>query len=124
MRGTAAMVGTALALFFAFAWRDPLDARVRAAMIVVAAAWVVLAALSTCWWIVARYSLDFVLLMAGASIVLTEHALGMLPRRFVPRLLVVALAVYSVATGLLLGFIGPVGAFKDANPALIRRLGG
>jgi len=116
------MVGTALALLFAFVWRGAADAPVRAAIVVMAGAWLILAGLSTCWWIVARYSLEFMMLMAAASAVLIERALAMLPRTLMPRLFVAALALYSVAVGFLLGFNGPGEAFKTANPALIRRL--
>ena len=117
-----AMIGSALALLFAFVWPATVDSRVRASIIVMAGAWLILAVLSTCWWIVARYSLEFMMLMAGATVVLTEHALTLLPRSFVPRLFVAALATYSVAVGFLLGLSGPGGAFKRANAPLIRRL--
>jgi hypothetical protein len=116
------MIGAALALLFAFVWRGAVDARVHASIIVMAGSWLILAGLSTCWWIVARYSLEFMMLMAGAAVALIEQALALLPRTRVPRLLVAALAIYSVAAGFLLGFRGPGGAFKSANPALIRRL--
>ena len=60
--------------------------------------------------------------MAAASIVLVEEALASLPRTLLPRLLLIALALYSVTAGFLLGLSGQAGAFKNANPALIRRL--
>ena len=116
------MIGTALALLFAFVWRGAADPRVRASLIIMAGAWLILGALSTCWWIVARYSLDFMMLMAAASIVLVEEALASLPRTLLPRLFLIALALYSVTAGFLLGLSGQAGAFKNANPALIRRL--
>ena len=117
-----AMIGSALALLFAFVWPAGADARVRASIVVMASAWLILAGLSTCWWIVARYSLEFMLLMAGAAIVLTEYALSRMPPSFVARMLIVALAIYSVGVGFLLGLSGPGGAFRRANAPLIRRL--
>ena len=38
------------------------------------------------------------------------------------RVLVVALASYSIVAGLLLGFAGPGDAFKNANPVMFARL--
>jgi hypothetical protein len=110
-----AIAGAALALLFAFVWRGAADAPLRAAIVVMAGAWLILAGLSTCWWIVARYSLEFMMLMAGASVVLIERALAMLPRTRVPRLLVAALALWSVLAGLLLGFNGPGAAFRRSE---------
>ena len=117
-----AIIGSALALLFALVWRGAVDSPVRAAMILMAGAWLVLAALSTCWWIVARYSLDFTLLMVIATAVCIERGLSSsdtLPLRAAT----IILAVYSILLGTLLGFEGLGGAFRSVNPTLFKAIG-
>jgi hypothetical protein len=74
----------------------------RAARYVLAGAWLVLFALSTCWWITVRYSLDFVQIMTIGSIVFVEGALAAHPSR-TARAVVIALACYSIVMGVALG---------------------
>jgi len=93
-----------------------------AAALVMLGAWLTLAALSTCWWIVARYSLDFTLLMVIATAVCIERGLSSsdtLPLRAAT----IILAVYSILLGTLLGFEGLGGAFRSVNPTLFKAIG-
>lgn len=75
---------------------------------VMAAAWLVLFALATCWWVTARYSLDFMLLMSTASVVSIEGGVTLIERAgvrvMILRLLLWGMAVYAIALGVLLGF--------------------
>ncbi|HYC93410.1 MAG TPA: hypothetical protein VEO54_29660 [Thermoanaerobaculia bacterium] len=80
---------------------------VQAALAVMACAWLVLFGLSTCRWVTARYALDFMLLMTVAAVVCVEEALGLLAPHVRTRALSLALggvALYTIATALLLGF--------------------
>jgi hypothetical protein len=80
---------------------------VRAALAVMAAAWLILFGLSTCRWVTARYALDFMLLMTAASVVCLEEALGRVAVEVRTRGLAVLLggvALYAIALGVLLGF--------------------
>ncbi len=116
------MLGTLFAVLFALR-RDRPDLGTRAAMLVMAGAWLILLALSTCWWVVSRYSLDFMLLMAAASAVCIESGLAWLAStgvRLLPlRIAVAATACYSVAAGFMLGFAG---GFKHLHPELFKRI--
>jgi len=89
--------------------------------------WLTLAALSTCWWIVARYSLDFTMLIAVSSIVCIERGLALCDewgvRTRLLRLTITSLAVYSILVGLLLGFEGLGGSFRRVNPELYQKIG-
>jgi hypothetical protein len=99
------LLGTFLALALALR-RTRNEPGVRAALFVMSAAWTIVAGLSTCRWVTARYSLDFMLLMTAASAVCIEEALGMLAAHVRTRTAAAALAavaVYSIVTGLLLG---------------------
>ncbi len=93
----------------------------RSAIHVMAGAWLVLFGLSTCWWIVARYSLDFILLMSASAVICIENGLLSLQAigvRILPlRIAVLAAACYSILIGFLLGFVGGANAFQRANPA-------
>jgi hypothetical protein len=115
------MVGSVAALVLA-SLRQRTDTAARAAILVMAGGWLVMFGLAACWFIVARYTLDFTLLMTMASVVCIESALALiapLVRR--PALLtatVVLLACYSMAFGLALGFEGKDGAFRKQNPAV------
>lgn len=84
------------------------EARVRAATSILGGAWLVLLALSTCWWIVSRYAFDFQILMLLGTLLCLEEGL---PRVRAFRVIAVVLALYSVALSILLGFEGRGGAF-------------
>lgn len=115
------IAGTLAALLLAFGLGrgDPAS---RAAVQVMAGGWLVLFGLATCWWVVARYSLDFLFLIVMASVVciellaarLRELGLRVLPMRAA----VALLAIYSIIVGLLLGFTGPGGQFLQKNREL------
>jgi hypothetical protein len=119
------ILGTLVALLLALS-PGPKDLVTRSALQVMAGAWLIVFGLSTCWWIVARYSLDFMLLMSAASVICIENALTRLRAttiRFAPiRAMIIALACYSILTGILLGFVGPGDAFKRANPAVFEKV--
>jgi hypothetical protein len=101
-------------------------AETRASLLVTTGAWLVLAGLSACWWVTARYSLDFMTLMTIGSIVCLERGIEWLSLSGVRvrplRLMAAALACYSVLLGMLLGFLGPNGAYANNNPDHFRRL--
>jgi len=114
------MLGTLFAALFALR-RGPLDNGTRAGTLLMFAAWLVLLGLSTCWWIVSRYSLDFMFLMTAATAVCIESGLGWLESigvRMLPlRVAVIALTCYTIALGFLLGFGGQQNsAFKRLHP--------
>jgi len=81
--------------------------------LLLAAAWIILLALSTCRWITARYALDFYGLMLLGSIIVVER--GVTSRRM--RVAVALLAIYSIVLGLLLGFHGRDGMFEKKRQA-------
>lgn len=93
-----------------------------AAVLVMSGAWLTLGALSTCWWIVARYSLDFMMLMTLATAVCIEEGLRMADG-IAFRAATIVLAVYTVLLGTLLGFEGLGGSFRRNNPALFQQIG-
>ena len=96
---------TLLGSFLALALLSRRESRLRAALVVMGCAWLVLFGLSTCRWVTARYALDFMLLMTVASAVCIESALALVPGR--TRLLRVVLAtvsLYAIVTAVLLGF--------------------
>jgi hypothetical protein len=109
------MIGSLAALVLA-ALRDKTDATTRAAILVMAGGWLVMFGLAACWFIVARYTLDFALLMTMASVVSIETALAQLRRSALLTVVVVLLACYSMFFGLALGFEGKDGAFRKQNP--------
>jgi hypothetical protein len=119
------MLGTLLAILLALS-RGANDVSTRTALQVMSGAWLILFGLSTCWWIVARYSLDFMMLMSVATVVCIETILTSLRAstiRIAPlRAAVAAFACYSIITGILLGFAGPGDGFKRANPVLFERI--
>lgn len=121
------MLGTFFGILLVLGLRGgPLDAGTRAAIQIMAGGWLIMFGLSTCWWVVARYSLDFMMLIGASSVVLIEAGLvnlGSIGVRILPlRLIVGALACYSIVMGLLLGFVGPGDAFKRANPTTFRMI--
>lgn len=108
--------------------RHPIPAGTRASIHVLAAAWLVLLGLSACWWVVSRYALDFMLLMTTATVLCVESGLVFLATAGVSlrplRALLIALAVYSIVVGFLLGFMGPWAAFELRNPEGFRLISG
>ncbi|MEA2328971.1 MAG: hypothetical protein QOE68_3930 [Thermoanaerobaculia bacterium] len=121
------MIGTLLAILLAL-MRGPSDLATRTALQVMCGAWLIVFGLSTCWWIVARYSLDFMMLMSVATVVCIESILTSLRAttiRIAPlRAIVAALACYSIIAAILLGFAGPGDGFKRANPVMFERVAG
>jgi hypothetical protein len=119
--------GTCFAVLLALRRRDS-SAGTRAGTITVGAAWLVLTFLSSCWYIVGRYSLDFSLLLTMGSVVCIEHGLAWLEEVSVRtrpiRIIVVLLALYSIVLGVLLGFSGPNDTFKTVNPELFEKAAG
>jgi hypothetical protein len=103
------------------------DLATRAGALLMAASWLVLLGLSTCWWIVSRYSLDFMYLMTAAAAVCIECGLAWLDSlgiRLLPlRAAVIALACYTIVIGFLLGFGGWMNsAFKRLHPKTYERV--
>jgi hypothetical protein len=94
----------------------------EAALWVMGGGWLVVAGLSTCWYVVVRYEADFLQLMLMASVVLADSAIAMLAElNFAAaplRAIVAAMAFYSVLIGTLLGFVGPENAFGRLHPDL------
>lgn len=119
------MAASLAALAFALR-RDEKDSGTRAALYVMLGAWLVLLGLGLCWFVTARYSLDFMLLMLIATAVCVERALTMLSDagfiRAPMRILAVVLAGYSTILGFLLGFASIGGTFARQNPELFKRL--
>jgi cellobiose-specific phosphotransferase system component IIC len=109
------MIGSLAALVLA-ALRDKADPTTRAAMRVMLGAWLVMFGLAACWFIVARYTLDFALLMTMAAVVLLESSLERLGRPALLTAVVISLAGYSMFFGVALGFEGKDGAFRKQNP--------
>ena len=119
------MLGTLFAVLLLLR-RERADTGTRAAMQVMGAAWLALFGISTCWWIVSRYSMDFMVLMAIASVVCIEAGLTFLQStgiRLLPlRVAVIALALYSIAIGFVLGFRGPRGSFELNHHELYEKI--
>ena len=114
-----AMIGTIFAVLLVLR-RERADSGTRAGMQVMTAAWIALCGISTCWWIVSRYSMDWMVLMTIAAVVCIESGLAFLDSaglRLLPlRVVVIALACYSIAIGFMFGFRGPAGAFERNHP--------
>jgi hypothetical protein len=121
------LLGTLIAALIAL-MRGPKDPVTRTALQVMCGAWLILLGLSTCWWIVARYSLDFMMLMSVASVVCIETIVTSLRTttiRIAPlRAIIAALACYSILIAILLGFSGGGDGFKRTNPVMFERLSG
>lgn len=102
------------------------DARFKAGLLTLAAGWLVLLALSTCWFVSARYEIDFWFLLSAGGIVCFEAGLGFLAASGIQirplRAIVIVVALSTSVLGLMLGFRGPNGAFSHGNPALYERL--
>jgi hypothetical protein len=84
-----------LASFFALLvpWR-------RDGPLFLAAAWLVLLALSSCWWVTARYTLDFLPLLLAGTVLCVEDAVA----TRAGRVACIVLAIYSIVLGALLPF--------------------
>ncbi len=82
-----------LASFFALLvpWR-------RDGPLFIAAGWLVLLALSSCWWVTARYTLDFLPLFLAGTVLCVED--GVATRG--ARVACIVLAIYSIVIGVLL----------------------
>jgi hypothetical protein len=94
-----ALVATLLAIFLP--WR-------RTGPILLFGGWLVLFTLSSCWWVTARYTLDFLGLFVAGTILTIEDGLALLTERGIPvrrlRAFCILLAVYSIVLGALLPF--------------------
>jgi len=110
-----AAAGSLLALILALR-RQPLDTPARAAVLLIGAGWLALAGLASCWFVTARYEVDFLLLIAAGSVVLVDRTLDTRGLR----ILAVAVALYSIVLGGMLGFRGTGGWFAKENPRLFR----
>lgn len=106
--------------------RDERSPDTRAALHLIAGAWLVLLGLSSCWWVTARYALDFMLLMTAGTIVCVEAGFAQLANAGFSmrplRIAAIVLACYSILLGFFLGFMGSEGAFEYSNPELFHRL--
>ena len=122
-----ALLGSLCAAILALR-REGHDASTRAAQLVVASGWLVLAGLSTCWYASARYQVDFTMLITAGAIVCLESALSLLEsagfRMRLLRIVVVLTAVASILIGSLLGFTGENEPIKAENPQLYERIAG
>src|SRR5436190_1837701 len=106
--------------------RRTLDVHARDGLRLMIGAWLVLAVLTTCWYIVVRYSIDFWMLMVLATAIMIEYGFtnlqdagfGIRPLR----VLTIALAFYSILFCSLLGFKGNQDAFGRGNPKLLEAL--
>jgi hypothetical protein len=106
--------------------RKTLDVYARDGLRMMGGAWLILAVLCTCWYLVTRYSLDFWMLMTVASAIILESGFTQLESAgFALRPLraaTIACACYSILFCTLLGFMGPQAAFQHANPKLFEKL--
>jgi hypothetical protein len=88
-----AIVGTGFALLLT---------RERRGRYLVLAGWIVLLALSSCWWVTARYTLDFLGLIVSGAILCIDDALAFFSESKALRWVCALLALYSIILGLLL----------------------
>ena len=119
------MIGTAFAALLALA-RTRDDPPSAAPAAIFGGAWLILLSIATCLWIVARYSLDFMMLMGMATPVAIETGLGLLERwrvRTMPlRVLFVVLVIYTVIFSIFLGLLGRSDSFRRFNPKMYARI--
>ena len=117
---------TLLGTFFALILFRSKETAVRAALLVMAAAWLALFGLAACWWVTARYAMDFMVLMTIAAAICVEAGLTFLASAGVSfrplRVLAIVLALYSIAIGFFAGFNGTDWAFSRNNPELFKKL--
>ncbi|HUR79149.1 MAG TPA: hypothetical protein VM733_00180 [Thermoanaerobaculia bacterium] len=71
----------------------------RGARAALFAAWLILFGLATCRWFTARYALDFMMMMTAASVPYIDEAAV----TWRARVVVMAIALFAIATGVLLG---------------------
>jgi len=106
--------------------RRVLDAPARGGLRVMSAAWLIMLGLSMCWYVVARYSLDFMMLMTVATAIVVESGFDVLQNAGFGvrplRIATIALACYSIVLCTLLGFMGTQSSFRHLNPALFEKL--
>jgi hypothetical protein len=106
--------------------RRTLDVRARDGVRLMIGAWLILGVLTTCWYIVVRYSIDFWMLMVVATAIVIEHGFTILQEAGLGvrplRVLTIALAFYSILFCSLLGFKGNQDAFAKGNPKLFEAL--
>ncbi len=119
------LIGSAAALMVVFA-RRATDAGTRAGLWMVAGSWLILCGLAVCWYVLARYSLDFMLLMTAGAAIAIESCFAFLAQAGVAmrpvRILTIALALYAILIASCMGFLGPYGDFQRENPALFEKL--
>ena len=115
-----AMIGSLFAIVLVLR-RDEKDAGTRAALLSVAAGWLALLGLCTCWFVSSRYEVDFWFLISAGAIVCLEAGLTLLAVRPL-RTIVIIVALWSSLVASLLGFRGTSGGFPHFNPALYDKL--
>jgi len=108
------MIGTLVALKL----RAREEPETRAATLVLAAGWLALLGVSTCWFASARYEADFMLLVSAGAIVCIERGLA-LPSR-AARIVTIILVSATILLGVLLGFEGTGGELEKRNPEVFR----
>ncbi len=104
-----AMIGSLFAVVLALR-KEPNDTGTRAALLTVAAGWLALLGLATCWFVTARYEVDFMMLITAGAIICIERGLTLLKNMNVSvlplRIAAVVLACYSTLLGILIAFKG------------------
>lgn len=113
-----AAIGSVIAAALALRRSAPPDPGTRAATLIIAAGWLALLGLSSCWYVTARYEVDFMLLIGAGAVVVIDRMLDTRGLRAVA----IALALYSIVVGFMLGFKGTGNIFVWENPELFRRL--
>ena len=120
-----AMVGSVFGMLIALR-KEPNDTSTRAALLVLSAGWLALVGLSTCWFVTARYEVDFMLLITAGAIICIERGLTLLKSMDVSvlplRIAAIVLACYSTLLGILIAFKGTGDEFGKSNPELFKRL--
>jgi hypothetical protein len=118
------MLLAAFGALLLIAFRDPIDWPVRSALVTISGGWAVLLFLSTCAYVVVRYQLDYMLLMAAATPPIVERwmARASAVPRWMLQTIVALLAIYSIVAGFLLGFAGRDDAFRRLRPELLARI--
>lgn len=118
------MIATAAAAILVLAPKRSVG--VIGATAILAGGWLVLFGVSTCKYVVYRYSLDFILLMILAALICVEEGFEFLRASNVRvrllRIAVATLCAYSIIVGILLGFEGPFLAFRRYNPELTEKI--
>ena len=98
----------------------------RPGLLILAAGYLALLGASACWYVTARYEVDFTLLITTGAVLCCERALTLLAAanvRVKPlAILAILLALYSALLGLALGFKGTGSSFQKENPELFQQL--